>query len=70
MLARRKAMLPLINKHWARALSGPSHAWRVVTIGCDDDLERHYRLWGWTTGKTWKRLDPAVVRAWFESRSG
>ena len=30
--ARRKEVLPLVCKQWARALRGPSHAWRVASI--------------------------------------
>ena len=26
-------MLPLVNRRWARALSGPSHAWRSASLG-------------------------------------
>jgi len=31
---RRRAILPLVNKRWARVLRGPSHAWRVAYAGC------------------------------------
>ena len=34
--ARRKAVLPLINKRWARVLRGSSPAWRVVSLGSLD----------------------------------
>jgi len=32
LLARRKAVLPLISRRWARVLRGPSHAWRDVFL--------------------------------------
>ena len=31
--ARRKEVLPLVSKQWARVLRGPSNAWRVAVIG-------------------------------------
>ena len=60
--ARRKAVLPLINRRWARALHGPSHAWRDVSVvesyrGTEawDEMERAAR----------QRLNTATALAWF-----
>lgn len=57
-------MLPLVNKRWARALRGPSHAWRSVSIGSSYDGV------GQTRQDAPKQLDSATVLAWFMNRPG
>ncbi len=67
--ARRKAVLPLVSKQWARALCGPSHAWRAVSIGRtewiddddDDDGDEDEE-------DADKPLNAAAVLAWFNAR--
>ena len=67
-LTRRKAVLPLINKQWARALRGSSHAWRVVSVGSPRDDEEEWQLARQQGGD--KPLDADRVLSWFMSRPG
>ena len=63
VLTCRKRVLPLINKRWARALRGPSHAWRVVKVGAT-----HGQNLG--TNDAAKLLNATRALAWFKSRPG
>ncbi len=66
----RKAALPRISKRWARALRGPSPAWRDLVIGCsyeEELLTITYRFGHIDVGKT---LDAAAVVNWLTRRSG
>lgn len=61
-------MLPLINKRWARVLRGPSHAWRVVSVGrmWDEDEDEDDEP---TQGAA-KLMTATEALAWFTSRPG
>ena len=75
---RRRAGLPLVNKRWAQALQGPSHAWRDAIIGCDfDDEEEDYFAYDHSEEDDQRKglaidrpTNAAVVLDWFTSRSG
>ena len=68
-LARRKDVLPLISRQWARVLGGPSDAWRTVPLSADyEDFEvvRHPS----TRPDVEQRRNAAAALRWFKSRPG
>ena len=65
--SRRKDVLPVINKRWARLLRGSSPAWRVAKIThtythTEDDDEPE--------DDSEEPLKSAAVLGWFTSRPG
>ncbi len=72
----RRAVLPLVNKRWARVLRGPSHAWRVVSAGCTccDEEDRGAYYYEEVEERAGQYLEPlssaAATLNWFTSRPG
>jgi len=66
-LPRRKAVLPLVSRRWARALAGPSHAWRDVSMG---SMNRDDTKFAYAGEREDKLLNAATGLAWFKSRPG
>jgi len=66
VLARMKAVLPLINKRWAQVLRGSSCAWRVISIG-----RTYHRGQDEQTGRAADMaMNPVTMVPWFTSRPG
>ena len=68
VLLRRKDVLPVINKRWARLLRGCSPAWRVAKIthtavGMGDVEDE-------SEDDSEEPLNSAAVLGWFTSRPG